>query len=104
MVTVEGAEETEVQIVTVIYLESGLVWDDVKQDVRNKIQDYYTELSKTWQDKEYLVVRISQIESRILEIDGIIDVSGTILNLSPDNLILDPNNIPVWGAIFPNVH
>lgn len=52
-----------------------------------------------WADNDYLVVRISQIESRIMAIQGVIDISGTKINGNAANLTLTPFEIPVFGVL-----
>ena len=46
-----------------------------------------------------MVVRISQIEARLLEIEGIIDVQGTKLNGSSTNLYLTDEQVPVLVGV-----
>ena len=46
-----------------------------------------------------LVVRISQIESRILEVAGVLDIMNTRINASTENLTLTPVEIPVVGEV-----
>ena len=46
-----------------------------------------------------LVVRIAQIESRLLAIEGIIDVTDTKLNSTEENLIISSEKIPVFGGV-----
>lgn len=97
IVTVESALSTTVNIVATIAYLSGWNWLAVKPYAEATIDAYFVELIKTWEDTEYLVVRISQIESRLLDLEGIIDVSITI-NGSGSNLVLD-ETIPVRGTV-----
>ena len=45
------------------------------------------------------VVRISQIETRLLTVKGIVDVTGTKINGMAANLSISGNKIPVIGAV-----
>lgn len=92
-VTVEGAEEVEVQIATqLIFKETS--WENVRQDVEAVVERYFRELRSKWAEND-VVVRISQIEARLLDIEGIIDVQGTKLNGSSTNLYLNDEQVPV---------
>jgi len=57
------------------------------------------ELRKTWESENSVVVRISQIEARILNIDNVIDVSNTKINNETSNIELSSNQIPVLGTL-----
>ena len=37
----------------------------------------------------------SQVEARLLKLEGIVDISDTTINGSTDNLVLEPDEIPV---------
>lgn len=98
-VTVFGCEETRVDITIQMNFEEGWNWDRVKDDAEKVIVDYFTELSKTWGDSENLVVKVSQIERRLLDLPGVSDVGNATLNQASANLTLNPDNIPVKGAV-----
>jgi len=68
--------------------------------------DQGVELSQGWDAVEWrsdpnatLVVRISQIDTRLLNLAGILDVQNTRLNGAAQNLTLVPNNIPIRGTV-----
>lgn len=46
-------------------------------------------------------MRIAQIETRLLAIEGIIDISGTTINGDANNLTLTTYQIPVLGSVTP---
>ena len=54
------------------------------------------ELRKTWAESTHIVVRISQIETRILGVKGVVDVGGTKINGVEDNLALGHYEVPVF--------
>ena len=60
------------------------------------IENYLLELRKTWADEDHLIVRISQIETRLLGIKGIVDINGTTINGTADNLTLGKYEVPVY--------
>lgn len=98
-VTVGGVTGTTVNISTSITLQSTYTWEDVQDDIQNKIDEYFLELAKDWENESALVVRISQIESRLLDVPGVLDVENTKINDSTSNLVLGADNIPIRGEI-----
>ena len=60
------------------------------------ISNYLLELRKSWADNPYLVVRISQIETRLLNIKGIVDIANTKLNGASENLTLGKYEVPMY--------
>jgi uncharacterized phage protein gp47/JayE len=56
-------------------------------------------LNKTWKIKEYLIVRISQIEAALVNVGGVTDVSNLAINGGTENILLDPNAIAILGGI-----
>ncbi len=99
IVTVEGVTETPINISTSITYESGYSWEDIKPYVENVIDEYFLELIKDWENQDSIVIRISQIESRILELDGVVDIADTQINGLAENLTLESNEIPVRGEL-----
>ena len=57
------------------------------------------EIRKNWDDESASVVRISQIETRILNLEGVIDISETKINGNSSNLVLDKYQIPLLGGV-----
>ena len=99
VVTVQGVEETPIQVTTQITYESGWSWDALKTYAEQAIDRYFSELSAHWAEQENIVVRISQIESALLGVTGIIDITGTTLNGAEKNLVLGADDIPVRGDV-----
>ena len=101
-VTVEGVTAVKVGIVTEITYLDNWSWEASSSEILKIIDDYFLELSKGWDSEKQLVVRISQIESRILNCTGVADITGTTLNGSASNLVLGENEIPTRGLINGN--
>ena len=75
-------------------------WDDVKPYVEEAVKGYFTELAKSWADSaDPLIIRISQLESRLIDITGILDVVHTTINGEAANYTLPPDSIPVLGTM-----
>ena len=99
VVTVTGVAATTVNIATTITYQSGWVWADIAPYVNAAVDTYFDELSSTWDNESNLIVRISQIETRLLNVTGILDIADTTINTVASNLALGANNIPVRGSI-----
>ncbi len=99
VVTVEGVEGVTVNIVTNITYREGWDWESAKPYILNTIDNYFNEVSKSWEGSENLFVRISQIESRILDCEAVLDIENTTLNGVGSNLSLAWNQIPVRGTV-----
>lgn len=97
IVTVDTAEEIRINILTSIMTNEGYSIDT--QKIIDVINDYLSELRKEWSSQTVLVVRIAQIESRIMSIKGIVDISNTKINGSENNLHLHKYQIPVMGVL-----
>nr|DAU10353.1 MAG TPA: Baseplate J like protein [Caudoviricetes sp.] len=99
IVTVNTAEEIAVNITSNIIFDEGYSFTGQKQNIIDAISAYLLELRKEWANQTNLVVRIAQIETRILSIKGIIDISGTKINGAASNLTLTKYQIPVMGGV-----
>lgn len=102
VVTVEGVTALTVNITSEITYETGWSWDACASLIKNAVDTFFNELSETWDSTNQIIVRISQLESRILGCEGVLDISGTTLNSSATNLYLSSNEIPIRGAINGN--
>ncbi|MCL1866300.1 MAG: baseplate J/gp47 family protein [Oscillospiraceae bacterium] len=98
-VTVEGVDNFVVNIVTSMTFGADWSWGDVAGSVSEAVDGYLYDLAHSWADEDSLIVRISQIETRLLGIAGVIDVQNTSLNGAARNLVIPPNRIPVRGSV-----
>ena len=102
VVRVEGVQEETVDLGFALYYQRGWSWEDVSGYVTEAINGYFLELAQSWADQdEALVVRISQIESRLLGITGILDIANTTINEKDANHTLALDHIPVLGSLAP---
>ncbi|MGE6602582.1 baseplate J/gp47 family protein [Lysinibacillus fusiformis] len=106
IVTISAVNETVVNIATTLTLQSGWSFGDVENAIKEVIDGYFKEIAELWakavtkqEDNTGLIVRISQIETRILGIDGVIDIANTKLNGTASNLELDKEAIPKRGTV-----
>ncbi|WP_300571621.1 baseplate J/gp47 family protein [uncultured Acetatifactor sp.] len=99
VVRVESAAARTVDIRTDITFEPGYGWGSLQAPIEDAIAAYLLELRKGWAEASSLVVRISQIDNRILNVPGIIDVQETLVNGARGNLELGEYEIPVLGGV-----
>lgn len=101
VVTVEGVLDEAVDLAFDLTYQNEWDWEAVKPYVLDTINGYFKELAETWADQnEPLVVRISQLESRILSVSGVLDISNTTINEEAANYPLPLDHIPVVGAVI----
>lgn len=97
-VTIFAIAEETVNITTTITYQSGWNFAACQTYIQNAIDAYYLELAKTWADNDNLIVRISQIETRLLNVAGILDIANTSINGVQANLVVDADSIPIRGT------
>jgi uncharacterized phage protein gp47/JayE len=105
-VTVVGVGTTTVDIDTHVTFMAGWDWAALLPYVQAAIDQYFTELAREWDSVEWrfdplatLIVRISQIETRILNLTGVLDVANTTLNGVAANFMLGVDDIPIRGSV-----
>ena len=99
VVTVAGVTATTLDIDSEFTLQDGYTWLDVKPNVETAIENYFLELNKTWDANANLIVRISQIETRLLNVEGIIDIANTKIEDAAQNYTLGENAIANLGEV-----
>ena len=100
VVNVIGVKEFPINIGLSIEYQEGYSFAALREPIENAIDEYLAKLRQSWAKGASLIVRISQIEYRLLEIDGIFDLRDTTLNGQEKNIIIDFESIPVRGEII----
>lgn len=98
-VVVRGGVPVIVEVQTTITFQPGYGWDNLQDSINQVVSDYFLELRKTWADADTIIVRISQVEARILTVAGIVDITNTIINGVADNLTLTDHGLPMFGGV-----
>lgn len=100
-VQILAVEEIAVNLSVKIQFDTDYSEETSRSQIESIIEDYLQSLRKTWESLEtdHMIVRISQIESKVLSVEGILDVSETTLNEVAANLSLDHKKIPVLGEV-----
>ena len=98
-VTVAGVTEVGCDIEMQLSVAEGAVQETVLTEIKEKIETYLEDLRKNWAESEYLTVRISYLESKVLDAAGVLDVSDCRINGGSGNLVLGADEVPVLGEI-----
>lgn len=98
-VTVIGAKAITININTKITLQDNYTLDSIKNDIKESVENYLLDLRKKWATTESIIVRVSQIETRILGVEGILDIENTSINSQQGNLQLNFDEIPILGKV-----
>lgn len=99
VVTVAGVRGTTINVSFSLTFDTGASWASVQTAVKAAIQSYFDELTHTWADTDGLIVRVSQIETKVLNVAGVIDITRTEINGQTANISLDADAIPVLGVV-----
>ena len=99
VVTVTGAEAEKVSVTTNITYQTGYDKSQCMEDISRVIDEYLTELNRSWQEVNEIVVRVSRIESKLLDVAGILDVLDTCINGVSGNYLIPSERIAVRGDI-----
>lgn len=99
VVKVMGVKEVPIAVAVAAVYKNGYSFESLKSDMQSAIDGYFTELAGAWSTEDNLVVRKSQIEYRLLLIDGILDITDVKLNGASENVTLAEDTIPVRGDV-----
>lgn len=99
VVNVKSAVPREINIRTTLTFDEGYSWGNLRAPIQEAVSAYLLELRKGWAQSASIVVRLSQMETRILSVKGVADIADTRLNENAANLILGPYEIPVLGGV-----
>ena len=101
-VTVVSVQEEVINVELIIDYDVGYDFDTLKLAIEEVLENYLQELREDWANKTQTIIRVVQIEARLLELNGIIDVHDTKLNGGSGNLILESEVIPIFGVVSEN--
>ena len=99
VVNVQGVNEVTVNFDFTITYESGVTFTDIQTLIESAVDGKIAELRQSWSTSDNIIVRVSAFEALLLNINGIVDVTGTTINGVAGNLTLDENSIPVRGTV-----
>nr|WP_319487233.1 baseplate J/gp47 family protein [uncultured Caproiciproducens sp.] len=97
-VTISTVSELTVNVKISVALRAGVEISGVQSSVETVIKNYLYSLA--FKDN---VVRTARIEAAVLTVDGVADISKTLLNNQPDNITLSSNfdnyQVPIVGSV-----
>ena len=99
IVTADTVEEVAGQIKTKLSFDSGYNRENCKEAVEAAIEAYFSGIRKDWSRQDGMTVYISNINRAILSVPGILDVTGTLLNGTDQNLSFSVYELPVLGGV-----
>lgn len=98
-VTVVAPDQVKININLPITYEAEHRWETVEEGVKKTIESYLAELRRGWKNKDQLVVRIAFIESRVLDVHGVLDVQNVTLNGQASNIVIGQYELPILGEV-----
>ena len=98
-VTVDGVRDRQVDARIRLVLHPAADRGRIQMQAEDAVRAYFHELARTWAREEFLIVRLSQIETRLLDIDGVLDVEDGVLEGERRNLSLTPLEIPTLRSL-----
>lgn len=99
VVTVDTVTEVDIKIATHVTISETASLSNVKDGIEEAINNYFLQLKQNWDSSETLIIRRSQIDTLILDVDGVIDVSNTAINERSSNFELQAFEIPVLKEV-----
>lgn len=99
VVTVDTVNELRITVQTKLTLTGEATKDDIKKEIETLINNYFLELKKEWEVNDSVIVRLSRIDTILLNAAGAIDVSNTVLNGQAMNIALDKFQIPILEGV-----
>lgn len=100
-VTVEAAPVNTINVAATLTLQTDYVEADVVDAIKTVLEEYYRSLNSEWSEKT-VVVRIAQLEARILGVAGVEDVTATTINGVAQNYTVSDGGV-VMGGTFNGV-
>lgn len=100
--TFESVKEVKVAITTKITYSTGYSWDSIGDSIKAAITRYLKGIAEAWADGDENttpIVYTSRLESAVLDVEGVLDISETTLNDSTGNLQLKSDEIPAIGEV-----
>lgn len=100
-VTLAAATQTAINVTATITPQSGVTVADLQPLIVAKIKSYLENLRQSWcnqSDKEFLTARSAYIESNILSVAGVVDVTNSLVN-GVTKYEMATDAVPVIGTV-----
>lgn len=99
-VTVEGAGETAVSVSASITYLPGYDFERCREELCQVVDGYLKELNRGWAEESETIVRLARLESRMLDVTGVLDLADTKINGESGNFVLPSNHLAVRGEVI----
>ena len=98
-VTIAGVSAYNIVVGCRLILDGGHTFESVLPNLIIAVNNYFKSLNKHWANSDFITVRVAQVTTVLLDVEGVIDVSSCELNGKSRNLELSENEIPVLTDI-----
>lgn len=98
-VTVDAPRVVPIDVEMRLDFDEGYGFANLKSEIERVISELLLDFRKSWSARNGGSIRISQLESRLMSVKGIIDISGTKICGAASNFELGRLEIPVLGVI-----
>lgn len=104
-VQIMAASAVSISITATITFDSGYSAESCQTEIEKVVKDYLLTLRQEWESNDLgsTVVRVSQIEAKILTVKGVIDIADVTINGAAENLVLSYEKVPIFGEVIINV-
>ena len=99
IVDIDTANEVQISVISNITISETATVEIVKKQVIDLINNYFLQLKQGWENSDTLMIRKAQIDTLILNADGVIDVSNTAINNKEANIELKKYEIPILKEV-----
>ena len=100
VVTCVGANGTTVNITAdFTFLDESYHLNACITNMQTAIDEHFLKLNQSWEDLQKITVRVADIISVLMDVEGVLDVQNVALNGSTNNLIVDKDSLVVRGTI-----
>ena len=98
-VTITGVTAYKITVGCSLILDSGYSFESIKPNLIIAINNYFKTLNRNWANSDFITVRLAQITTVLLDVDGVIDVASCQLNGKARNIELSQDEIPTLQNI-----
>lgn len=99
VVTINAVTGKAINVGFTLTLTDGTEYADIQSQVEAACSAYILELQKSWKDHDYLVVRLSGFENKILDVTSVLDIANVTINGEAKNIQLGTYEIPTLGTV-----
>ncbi len=82
-----------------VSVDTGYTPEALLPAIQEKIDGYFLQLARGWEDGNGTVVRILKVSQAMAAVEGVVDVQGLSLNGREENLPIGINSVPVRGTV-----